>query len=493
MWKRRRVGRGARDRQAGAGSANNDGLGGDPGGFGTVTPAVLQELAGIVGSEYVRTQPGEREPYAIDATPLFRRRPDAVVLPGTTEEVAGIARIASEHRIPLVPRGSGTSLCGGTVPIHGGIVMPLTRMNRILEINESEMLAVVEPGVTTDRLVEAAAAHGLLYAPDPGSRVVCTVGGNVATNAGGLRGLKYGVTGRYMLGVEFVLASGEIIRAGGRLVKDVAGYDLTRLVVGSEGTLGVITRIVLGLLPSPAVTKTGVAYFADLAEASRAVEMTIAGGILPATLEFLDRTCIGVVEDYSGLGLRRDAGALLLFGDDGMPDVVDQHLERIAQVCVDVGALEVTMAASVAQSEELLAARRCTLPALSRLAPATILEDVTVPRPRLAEMVLAVEEITRRRGLLCGTFGHAGDGNLHPTIVIDPGDPAARAAADEAVHEIFGEAIRLGGTISGEHGIGVTKLPFLEQQLGPAHIALLQRVKKAFDPAGILNPGKLGS
>jgi glycolate oxidase len=301
------------------------------------------------------------------------------------------------------------------------------------------------------------------------------------------------VTRNYVLGLEVVLPTGEVIRTGGRLWKDVAGYDLTRLLTGSEGTLGVITEVTLALLPMPATASTGVAYFSALADAGRAVTAILAHGVVPATLEFLDRTCIGAVEDYAQLGLRTDAGALLLFGDDGEPDAVERNLTRMGELCADEGALEVTVAKEVAQSEALLAARRCSLPALSRLNTLTVLEDVTVPRPRLAEMVDRIEAVAARHDLLIGTFGHAGDGNLHPTAVIDVRDPAAADRTHAAFAEIFAAAMALDGTITGEHGVGAAKLPYLRDRLGDDQMALTRRIKTAFDPAGILNPGKVGS
>jgi glycolate oxidase len=454
---------------------------------------VLAEIEGIVGRENVHTDPGDVEPYSRDATPVFRAVPDAVVWVHTAEEVAGVLRVATRSRVPVVPRGAGSNLCAATVPLTGGIVLVLTRMNRILEVSPEELLARVEPGVTTAALAEAAAAQGLLYAPDPGSRTVSTVGGNVATCAGGLRGLKYGVTRNYVLGVEAVLPTGEVIRTGGRLWKDVAGYDLTRLLTGSEGTLGVLTEVTVALLPMPAETNTGVAYFPSLADAGRAVTDVIRDGIVPATLEFLDAKCIGAVEEYAGLGLRLDAGALLLFGDDGARDTVERNLSRIGELCTRNGAMEVTLAESVARSEALLTARRCSLPALSRLGTLTILEDATVPRPRLAEMVDRIDEIGERYDVPIATFGHAGDGNLHPTCVVDQRDGAAIERAHHAFGDIFTAAIAMDGTITGEHGVGAAKLPFLEAKLGADQMALLRRVKAAFDPAGILNPGKLGS
>ncbi|GAA2563029.1 FAD-binding oxidoreductase [Pseudonocardia hydrocarbonoxydans] len=382
---------------------------------------VVGGLAAIVGPEHVRTARGDLEPYARDATPVFRGAPDAVVWPRTAEEVAAVLRLATRRGIPVIPRGAGSNLAAATLADRGGIVLVLTRMTTILEVDADELLARVEAGVTTAALSEAAAAKGLLYAPDPGSRTVSTVGGNVATCAGGLRGLKYGVTRNYVLGATAVLPTGEIIRTGGRLWKDVAGYDLTRLLTGSEGTLGVLTEITVALLPMPATATTGVAYFPSLADAGRAVTAVIADGIVPATLEFLDAKCIGAVEDFAHLGLRRDAGALLLFGDDGHADAVARSLDRIGELSTRHAALEVTLAPDVARSEALLAARRCALPALSRLGTLTILEDATVPRPRLAEMVGRIDEIAERHDVSIATFGHAGDGNLHPTCVVDPG------------------------------------------------------------------------
>jgi len=371
--------------------------------------------------------------------------------------------------------------------------MVLTRMNHMLEISPEEQLARVEPGVVTSALADAASQVGLLFAPDPGSRTVSTVGGNVATCAGGLRGLKYGVTRNYVLGMEVALPTGEVIRTGGRLWKDVAGYDLTRLLTGSEGTLGVITEITVALLPMPETAHTGVAYFSNLSDAGRAVTAIIRDGVVPATLEFLDQTCIGAVEDYAQLGLRRDAGALLLFGDDGTRDRVERNLSRMGDICVSEGAMGVTVATEVAASEALLAARRCSLPALSRLGTLTILEDATVPRPRVPQMVERIDAIAAKHDLLIGTFGHAGDGNLHPTCVLDVHDGDAIERSHSAVAEIFAAAIAMDGTITGEHGVGAAKLPYLANRLGDDQMALLRRIKNAFDPAGILNPGKLGS
>jgi glycolate oxidase len=459
----------------------------------TLDHRVVAELAAIVGADHVRHGRGDVEPYTRDATPAFRAEPDVIVWPRTAAEVGAVLRLATERAIPVVPRGAGSNLCAATVPLTGGIVLVLTRMNRILEVNAEELLARAETGVPTTALSDAAAELGLLYPPDPGSRTVSTIGGNVATCAGGLRGLKYGVTRNYVLGLEAVLPTGEVIRTGGRLWKDVAGYDLTRLLTGSEGTLAVITEVTVALLPMPATTNTGLAYFVTLADAGRAVAAVIADGIVPATLEFLDDKCIGAVEEYAKIGLRRDAGALLLFGDDGAPDTVDRNLARIAELCTANGAIDVALAETPERSEAVLTARRATLPALSRLGSMTMLEDATVPRPRLAEMVDRINEIAARHDVLIATFGHAGDGNLHPTCVVDQHDAAAIDRAHKAFADIFTAAIDLGGTITGEHGVGAAKLAYLPARLGADQVALLRRIKKAFDPAGILNPGKLGS
>jgi glycolate oxidase len=348
--------------------------------------------------------------------------------------------------------------------------------------------------VNTLELDLAAAQIDLMYPPDPGSRNVSTIGGNISTCAGGLRGLKYGVTRNYVLGLEIVLGTGEVIKTGGRLVKDVAGYDLTRLFVGSEGTLGVITEATVSLRPRPQFSKYGVAYFDSLENAALAVEEIVASGILPATLEFLDNVCINSVEDYANLGLNRTAGALLLFGDDGDEHTAELNTAQMARICQDTqGNISVTRAKDIAEADALLEARRCSLPSLARLKSLSILEDISVSRPMLPLAVKRIEEIAKKYKIVIGTFGHAGDGNLHPTIVVDKNQPSEVAAAHSALADIFNLAIELGGTITGEHGVGAAKLPYLEARLGKTQMEVLRRVKKTFDPNGILNPGKLGS
>src|SRR4051794_19727266 len=446
-----------------------------------------RRLEQVVGREHVRADAGALLTYSTDATPLERAQPDAVVFPASTGEVAGVLAVASDLGVPVVPRGSGTNLSAGTVPIRGGIVLVLTRMNRLLEISPDDLVAVCQPGLRTIELAQAAAAEGLLFPPDPGSHTTASLGGNVAECSGGLRALKYGVTRDYVLGVEAVLATGEVIRSGGRLVKDVAGYDLRRLLCGSEGTLAVMTELTLRLVPAPEASGTGMAYFRGLGDAARAVSRVLASGILPVTLEFLDRVCIGSVEDFAHIGLDTTAGALLIFGQDGDPQTIERDMARMAAACEAEGATEVRLAGSPAEAAEVLEARRAALPSLSRLAPLTILEDATVPRSRIAEMVAHIQEIAARYDLKIGTFGHAGDGNLHPTAVLDPADADAVARAHTAFGEIFAKALELDGSITGEHGVGLVKLRYLDQQLGAEHVALLRRIKAAFDPNEILN------
>jgi glycolate oxidase len=454
---------------------------------------VRRRLQDSLGSANVRYDAGALVTYATDSTPLLRGHPDLIVFPGSTEDVATVLRLADEARVPVTPRGSGTNLSGGTIAHLGGIVLVLTRMNQLLEVDEADLVGVCQPGLRTIELADAAAAKGLLFPPDPGSHTTATLGGNVAECSGGLRALKYGVTRDYVLGVEAVLATGEVIRSGGRLVKDVAGYDLRRLLCGSEGTLAVITELTLRLVPAPETSSTGMAYFSDLADAGRAVSRVLASGVLPVTLEFLDRICIGAVEDYAHVGLDTAAGALLIFGQDGNAHAIERDMATMARACEAEGASAVRIAGSPEEAADLLQARRAVLPSLSRLRPLTILEDATVPRSKIAEMVDHIQAVAAEHGLMIGTFGHAGDGNLHPTAVLDPEDEDAVRHAFAAFDEIFAKAVELDGSITGEHGIGIVKLPHLERQLGREHVALLRRIKNAFDPHGILNPGKLGS
>lgn len=456
-----------------------------------IEASLINLLKTIVGNDRVLTNHNELYAYSYDATPIVKSMPDVIVMPDTTTQVSQILQLANTHRIPVTPRGSGTNLAGGTIPVEGGIILNMTRFNRIIEIDESNLTATVGPGVITADLHQAVEAKGLFYPPDPGSMRISTIGGNVAQCAGGMRGLKYGVTKDYVMGLEYVLPTGEILRCGGKNYKDVAGYDLTRLLVGSEGTLAVITEIILKLVPKPQTKKTLVVYCTKMVDAARIVERTIAEKVIPATMEFLDQPTMRVVDDFAKLGLHRDVAAMLLIEQDGSPAEVTEDIERIAEIARLEGAAHVEIAQTPEGGQKLLAARRSALAALSRLRPTTILEDATVPRSRLAEMVEAIQRISEKHNVQICTFGHAGDGNLHPTCMTDERDREEIERVEAAFEEIFSAALELGGTITGEHGVGMAKMKYLPQRVGEGGIALMEGIKQAFDPNGIMNPGKV--
>lgn len=450
-----------------------------------------RQLAAIVGESWVHDTPNELYAHSYDATPIVQAMPDVVVMPASTKEVAAVLKLANGLRVPVIPRGSGTNLAGGTIPVQGGIVLNLTRLNQIYEIDKQNLTVTVGPGVITADLHKAVEAEGLFYPPDPGSMRISTIGGNVAQCAGGMRGLKYGVTKDYVMGLEYVLASGEVLHSGGKNYKDVAGYDFTRLLVGSEGTLAVITELTLKLLPLPETKRTMVVYCSTLVDAARIVENIIAGRIIPATLEFLDQATMQVVDEYAHIGLPRDVAAMLLIEQDGVEAQVLRDIDRMADIARAQGAVDVQVAASFEEGAKLMAARRSALAALSRLRPTTILEDATVPRSRLADMVAAVERIAKEYGVQICTFGHAGDGNLHPTCMTDERNHEEIERVEQAFEKIFETALSLGGTITGEHGVGMAKMKYLPLRLGEGGMAMMQAIKTAFDPNHILNPGKV--
>ncbi|MCW5560013.1 MAG: FAD-binding protein, partial [Verrucomicrobiae bacterium] len=394
-------------------------------------------------------------------------------------------------RTPVVTRGSGTGLSGGSLPVPGCIVLCTVRMNRILEVDRANLTLRAEPGATTLEIADAAAGVGLFYPPDPGSMKISTIGGNVAENSGGLRGLKYGITRNYVMGLEVVLPDGEILTTGNKCVKDVAGYSIKDLFIGSEGTLGVITQVLLRLIPKPAAKKTLVATFAAMDTAAQTVSDIIAAQIIPCTLEFLDRMTIRCVEDFARIGLPLDCEALLLMETDGHPAQVEDEARQMAEIARRNGSLEVRVARDEAEATQLASARRSAFSALARVSPTTILEDATVPRSELARMVRFVDEVARRHRLRVGTFGHMGDGNLHPTFLTDERNHEEMERVHAAFREIFAEAVRLGGTITGEHGVGVAKKGFLPAFLGKAQMRVTRELRNVLDPAGILNPGKV--
>jgi glycolate oxidase len=417
--------------------------------------------------------------------------PGCVIFARTPEHVSAVLKLANEQRVAVVTRGSGTGLSGGSLPSPDCIVLCSVKMDKILELDRANLTMLAEPGVTTLTIADAAAAAGLFYPPDPGSMKISTIGGNVAENSGGLRGLKYGVTRNYVMGLEVVLPTGELMWLGNKCVKDVAGYSLKDIFIGSEGTLGVITKVLLRLIPKPAAKRTMVATFAQMDQAAEAVSAIIAAQIIPCTLEFLDRTTIHCVEDYAKIGLPLDCEALLLMETDGHPAVVADEAAQMEALCRKLGCLEVRVAKDEAEATRLASARRSAFSALARVAPTTILEDATVPRSELGKMIRFVEAVAKKHRLKIGTFGHMGDGNLHPTFLTDERNKDEMHRVEEAFHEIFDEAIRLGGTITGEHGIGLAKKSFLPKFAGDAQIKVMRELRRALDPRGILNPGKM--
>jgi glycolate oxidase len=456
-----------------------------------LAPKIISALQQIVGSGDVLTAPEDLIPYSFDGTAARKQIPGCVVFARNTEHVTRILKLANETKTAVVTRGSGTGLSGGSLPSADCIVLCLVKMDKILELDRANLTMLVETGVITLAIFDAANAAGLFYPPDPGSMKISTIGGNVAENSGGLRGLKYGVTRNYVMGLEVVLPDGEILWTGNKCVKDVAGYSLKDLFVGSEGTLGVITKVLLKLIPKPAAKKTLVATFAQMDQAAQAVSDIIAAKIIPCTLEFLDRTTIHCVEDYAKIGLPLDCEALLLMETDGHPAAVADEAAKMEQLARKNGALEIRIAKDDAEATRLATARRSAFSALARLAPTTILEDATVPRSELAKMIRFVAAVAEKYKLRIGTFGHMGDGNLHPTFLTDERNKEEMHRVEEAFKEIFDEAIRLGGTITGEHGIGVAKKSFLPKFAGDAQMRIMRELKRAMDPSRILNPGKM--
>lgn len=456
-----------------------------------VSQALLNEFQAVVGKENVFTDPADLVTYSYDAAVLEAVVPAIALRPTTAEALGRVVRLCNENSLPLTVRGAGTNLSGGTIPLPNGVVLLTNALNQILEINEEDMYAVVQPGVITAKFAAAVEAKGLFYPPDPGSQAVSTLGGNVAENAGGLRGLKYGVTSDYVMGLQFFDVNGEPVITGSKTVKCVTGYNLAGLLVGSEGTLGVFNEITLKLIPPPALHKAMVAVFDKMDNASETVAAIIANRIVPATLEFLDNFTIRAVEDFSRAGLPVEAAALLLIEVDGHPAQVQEEADKVEALCRKMGATSIRVAQDAAERDKVWEARRSALSALAKLKPTVVLEDATVPRSKIPDMVRAIQDISRQYDIPIGTFGHAGDGNLHPTILTDRRDKAEWKRVESAIDAIFDKALSLGGTLSGEHGIGTAKSRFLEQETSKATIVYSRRIKAALDPNNILNPGKI--
>ncbi len=451
---------------------------------------IIRIIEDIVGAKHVSSADSDRLCYSYDATQR-RHRPDAVVWPGNTEQVSLLLKMANAEGIPVYPRGAGSGFTGGSLPIHGGLALVMTRLNAILRIDQENLVAVVEPGVVTHELQKAVEALGLFYPPDPASLKFSTLGGNVAECAGGPRCVKYGVTKDYVLGLEVVTPQGDIIRTGGETMKGVVGYDLTKLLVGSEGTLGVITRITLKLLPLPAAKKTMLVLFDSIDGAARAVAAIIGGKIIPTTLEFMDATTIDCVRRATDLELPQTAKALLIIEVDGDAAVIETQTARILQIVAPLGVVNTWVAANSEESEAIWQVRRSPPPSLRKVNPDKFNEDICVPRSRLPEMIRIVEGISARLQIPIVNFGHAGDGNIHVNIMVDKAEPGQEQKAEQAIEEIFNATLKLGGTMSGEHGVGVTKAPYIPMELDPAAVAYMKAIKKALDPNNILNPGKI--
>jgi len=457
----------------------------------TVASTVADQLGAFIPRDRILTAPEDLIPYSFDGTAVLAQRPQAVVFAQTTEEIAQIVRWANSTHTPLIARGSGTGLAGGSVPSPGSVIVCLTKFDRVLELDRANLTLLVEPGVATQTIFDLADQAGLLYPPDPGSMKISTIGGNVASNSGGLRGLKYGVTKDYVMGFEIVLPTGEVAWIGNKCVKDVAGYSLREVFIGSEGTLGIFTKIMLRLLPKPKAKRTLLAVYARMEQAAETVSAIIAHPIIPCTLEFLDRTTINCVEDYAQVGLPREAEAVLLMETDGHPAVIAEEGEIMARLAREQGALEVRVAETTAEALKLATARRSAFSALARVAPTTILEDVTVPRSELAGMVRFVQDLARRHDLRIGIFGHMGDGNLHPTFLTNEKNTDEMHRVELAFQEIVTETVRRGGTITGEHGVGLAKKKYLPESVGNLNLDIMRQLKRIFDPNLILNPGKM--
>ena len=452
---------------------------------------LIKDFESAVGKENVMTSETDRHSYSYDAAVLDSVMPALVVRPGNSEALGKCVKLCNDNGLPLTVRGAGTNLSGGTIPHPGGVVVLTNGLSRILEINEEDMYAVVEPGVVTAKFAAEVAKRGLFYPPDPGSQAVSTLGGNVAENAGGLRGLKYGVTKDYVMGVDFWDVDGELIRSGSRTVKCVTGYNLSGLMVASEGTLGVFDKIILKLIPPAQAAKSMMAIFPSMKAASETVAAIIASKIVPATLEMMDNFTIRTVENFRGAGLPTDAAALLLIEVDGHPAQVEDEAAVVQRICKENGATDLKVAKDAAERDAVWQARRDALPALAKLRPTCVLEDATVPRSKIPAMIEALDDIAKKLDLTIGTFGHAGDGNLHPTILTDKRDKAEWERVEKGIDMIFERALALGGTLSGEHGIGLAKSKYLEGETSPGTLKYARRMKSVLDPKGILNPGKI--
>jgi glycolate oxidase len=452
--------------------------------------AVLKEIESLIPIKRILSGLEERYSYSFDAS-FGEYLPDLAIQPESAFEISEMMKIANKYRIPVYPRGSATSLSGGPLPVEGGIVLDMSQMNKKLIIDRENLLAVASPGVKTGDIHQKAEEVGLFYPPDPSSSHVSTIGGNLLENSSGPKGLKYGTTKEYVIGLEVVTPTGEIIRTGGKTVKNVTGYDLTRLIVGSEGTLGIVTEATLRLIPKPQARKTLLATFNRLVDSGYAITKILSSGILPAAMELMDNACIRAVENFNPSGLPIDAEALVIIEVDGHPLAIDEEIRKCEQLCYDVGATSVKIAENEQDRQEIWKARKMVSPAITQMGPTKISEDATVPRSQIPEMMERLRKIRDKYQLNLVVFGHAGDGNLHPNIITDKRNIEEMKRVEDAVSEIFEAAISLGGTLSGEHGIGTLKAPYMEMELGKDGLRFMKLIKEAWDPNNVLNPGKI--
>ena len=450
----------------------------------------IDKLKKIVGDENLTTEQEQLICYSYDATGR-EFLPSAVIFPASAKEISEIMKLACAEGFPVIARGAGSGFVGGSLPVSGGLVLSTKRMNSIVEIDRENMLAVVEPGVVTGHLQQMVESEGLFYPPDPSSHKFCTLGGNVAMGAGGPRAVKYGVTRDYVMGMDIVLPTGEMISCGTRTSKGVVGYDMTRLMVGSEGTLGIVTRIILKLIPKPKSKATLYVEFPGCVDAGKAVSGITASGIVPSILEFIDRSALMCIKDYLKEPLNENVGAILLIEVDGLKASVNDSMTKINELCTKFGAMKIVEASDPKEAETLWEARRAISPSLFKLGTKKINEDIVVPRNMVPELIESLEAISKRHDLVMANFGHAGDGNIHVNIMINKGNPDEEKKAEEAVKEVFQSALDLGGTISGEHGIGISKQPYIAMELSEREIEIMKGIKKVFDPSNILNPGKI--
>lgn len=455
-----------------------------------INEQLMKQIHTIIPENRILTELSERYSYSYDAS-FGEYLPDIVVQPKNVKEVAALVKLANVYKTPVYPRGAATSLSGGSLAVEGGMTLDMSQFDKKLIIDRENLLAITSPSVITGDLHKKAEELDLFYPPDPSSSHVSTIGGNLLENSSGPKGLKYGTTKEYVIGLEVVTPTGEIIRTGGKTVKNVTGYDLTRLIVGSEGTLGIVTEAILRLIPKPLARKTLLASFSRLNDSGHAITKILSSGILPSAMELMDNACIRAVENYQPSGLPIDAEAIVIIEVDGHPAAIEEEMTKCAEICWEQDATNVKVAGTEAERNEIWKARKMVSPAITQMGPTKISEDATVPRSKIPLMVEKLQRIRDKYNLNLVVFGHAGDGNLHPNIITDKRNIEEMKRVECAVSEIFEAAIELGGTLSGEHGIGTLKAPYMENELGKEGLLMMKKIKEAWDPNNILNPGKI--